>query len=108
MDLYSGFVYEVLNIPHDVATPLFAVARLSGWCAHRLEELIAGKRLMRPAYVSVQEPQEYVPISERKNPEQDFISADSKKPEKGGKTVSRKTMNLSKLKDLRAKNKIMD
>lgn len=108
VDLYSGFVYEVLNIPHDVATPLFAVARLSGWCAHRLEELIAGKRLMRPAYVSVQEPQEYVPISERKNPEPDFISTDSKKSEKSGKSVSRKTMNLPKLKDIRAKNKIMD
>ena len=66
VDLYSGFVYNALNIPTDIATPLFATARLSGWCAHRLEELIAGKKLMRPAYNSVQEHLEYKPIKERK------------------------------------------
>ncbi len=65
VDLYSGFVYSALNIPNEVATPLFAMARLSGWCAHRLEELISGKRLIRPAYKSVQEPRKYVPMSER-------------------------------------------
>ena len=65
VDLYSGFVYDALDIPADVATPLFATARLSGWCAHRLEELIAGGKLMRPAYNSVQHHQEYVPIAER-------------------------------------------
>jgi len=66
VDLYSGFVYSALNIPLDIATPLFATARLSGWCAHRMEEIIAGKRLIRPAYVGVQEPQEYIPIAKRK------------------------------------------
>lgn len=66
VDLYSGFVYSALNIPTDIATPLFATARLSGWCAHRLEELIAGKKLMRPAYNSVQEHLEYTPIKDRK------------------------------------------
>lgn len=66
VDLYSGFVYSALNIPIDVATPLFATARLSGWCAHRLEELIAGKKLMRPGYVSVQPHLEYKPIKDRK------------------------------------------
>lgn len=66
VDLYSGFVYNALNIPTDIATPLFATARLSGWCAHRLEELIAGKKLMRPAYNCVQEHLEYKPIKERK------------------------------------------
>ena len=65
VDLYSGIVYRCLNIPTDVATPLFATARLSGWTAHRIEELITGKKLMRPAYISVQEHRDYVPISER-------------------------------------------
>ncbi|MBQ6370645.1 MAG: citrate synthase [Firmicutes bacterium] len=67
VDLYSGFVYHALDIPSDVATPLFATARLSGWCAHRLEELIAGGKLMRPAYNSVQPHQEYIPLDERTN-----------------------------------------
>lgn len=66
VDLYSGFVYDALDIPTDIATPLFATARLSGWCAHRLEELTAGKKLMRPAYTSVQEHLEYVPLKNRK------------------------------------------
>ncbi|MEA4922536.1 MAG: citrate/2-methylcitrate synthase [Eubacteriaceae bacterium] len=66
VDLYSGFVYNALNIPVDIATPLFATARLSGWSAHRLEELIAGKKLMRPAYKNVQEHKDYIPIDARK------------------------------------------
>ena len=65
VDLYSGFVYDALNIPTTIATPLFATARLSGWCAHRIEELVAGGKLMRPAYNSVQPVQEYVPIDKR-------------------------------------------
>ncbi|QAT43495.1 citrate/2-methylcitrate synthase [Aminipila luticellarii] len=65
VDLYSGFVYRALNIPVDIATPLFATARLSGWCAHRLEEIITGRRLMRPAYNGVQPYLEYVPIAKR-------------------------------------------
>ncbi len=65
VDLYSGFVYHTLNIPIDLATPLFATARLSGWSAHRIEELIAGKKLMRPAYVNVQEHREYIPLDKR-------------------------------------------
>lgn len=66
VDLYSGFVYSALDIPTDIATPLFATARLSGWCAHRLEELIAGKKLMRPAYNCVQEHLQYTPLKDRK------------------------------------------
>ena len=65
VDLYSGFVYDALDIPTTIATPLFATARLSGWCAHRIEELISGGKLMRPAYKSVQQPRPYVPISKR-------------------------------------------
>lgn len=67
VDLYSGFVYDALDIPLDVATPLFATARLSGWCAHRIEEIVAGGKLMRPAYNSVQDHMDYIPISERKS-----------------------------------------
>ena len=65
VDLYSGFVYEALNIPTTIATPLFATARLSGWCAHRIEELIAGGKLIRPAYNSVQEHLEYKGMDHR-------------------------------------------
>lgn len=65
VDLYSGFVYDALDIPTTIATPLFATARLSGWCAHRIEELIAGGKLMRPAYNSVQETLPYVELSRR-------------------------------------------
>lgn len=66
VDLYSGFVYNALNIPIDIATPLFACARLSGWCAHRIEELVAGGKIMRPAYKCVQPHLKYIPLSERK------------------------------------------
>jgi citrate synthase len=53
VDFYSGFVYAMLGIPQELYTPLFAIARISGWCAHRLEELISGGRILRPAYKSV-------------------------------------------------------
>ena len=65
VDLYSGFVYDALDIPVTIATPLFATARLSGWCAHRIEELVAGGKLMRPAYNSVQQSREYINIKDR-------------------------------------------
>lgn len=66
VDLYSGFVYSALNIPADIATPIFATARISGWCAHRIEELVAGGRIMRPAYKCVQPTLDYVPLNKRK------------------------------------------
>jgi citrate synthase len=66
VDLYSGFVYSALNIPMDIATPLFATARVSGWCAHRLEEITGAGKLMRPAYSCVQPHLSYVPINKRK------------------------------------------
>ena len=65
VDLYSGFVYSALDIDTDVATPLFATARLSGWCAHRLEEIVNGGKLMRPAYNSVQERRDYIAMADR-------------------------------------------
>ncbi|OEF96283.1 citrate/2-methylcitrate synthase [Desulfuribacillus alkaliarsenatis] len=65
VDLYSGFVYEILNIPPDIYTPLFATARIPGWCAHRIEELLTGHRIIRPAYKSVVTKHKYRPLSER-------------------------------------------
>ncbi len=53
VDFYSGFIYAMLGIPKELYTPLFAIARISGWCAHRLEELVSGGRILRPAYKSV-------------------------------------------------------
>ena len=65
VDLYSGFLYNALNIPIELSAPLFALARLSGWCAHRIEEIISGKRLIRPAYICVQDQLDYTPIGKR-------------------------------------------
>lgn len=65
VDFFSGFVYEMLGLPRELYTPLFAIARISGWCAHRLEELISGGRIIRPAYESVAPRRQYVPMDER-------------------------------------------
>ena len=65
VDLYSAFVYDALHIPYEMATPIFAAARISGWCAHRIEELAAHGKIMRPAYKSVQAPVTYTPLQER-------------------------------------------
>ncbi len=65
VDLYSGIVYNILGIPEDLYTPLFAMARISGWCAHRLEEIVTGGRIIRPAYRSVAVPRKYVPVENR-------------------------------------------
>lgn len=65
VDMYSGLVYSMLDIPVDLYTPLFSIARCAGWCAHRMEEVISGKRIMRPAYRAAQKKQEYVPLSQR-------------------------------------------
>ncbi len=65
VDLYSGFVYDMLGIPDDLYTPLFAIARVAGWCAHRMEELISCKRIMRPAYRAAIKKVPYTPQDER-------------------------------------------
>ena len=65
VDLYSGLIYEMLGIPEDLYTPLFAVARVAGWSAHRIEELISGNRVIRPAYKNISSPKEYAFIDER-------------------------------------------
>lgn len=66
VDFFSGFVYDMLGFPVEIYTPLFAMARVVGWSAHRMDELINGGRIIRPAYKSVAEPQPYVPIDQRK------------------------------------------
>ena len=65
VDMYSGLVYTMLGIPEDVFTPLFASARIAGWCANRMEEVITCHRIMRPAYRAVTIKGHYVPIEER-------------------------------------------
>lgn len=65
VDFYSGLVYEMLHIPSDLYTPLFAVSRMAGWCAHRIEELETANRIMRPAYRSLSEPRPYIPLEDR-------------------------------------------
>ncbi len=65
VDLYSGFVYSMMNIPEELYTPLFAVSRVASWCAHRMEEIVAGGKIIRPAYKSVTVKREYIPIEER-------------------------------------------
>ena len=59
VDFYSGFVYSMMNIPLELYTPLFAVARISGWCAHRLEEIIGAGKIIRPAYISVMKEKDF-------------------------------------------------
>ena len=65
VDLYSGLVYRMLGIPEDLYTPLFAIARIAGWCAHRLEEVLSCNRIIRPAYRSSMRYTAYVPMGER-------------------------------------------
>lgn len=65
VDFYSGFIYEMLDIPEELLTPLFAMARIAGWCAHRLEEQVNQNKIIRPAYKSVAERKEYIAISQR-------------------------------------------
>ena len=65
IDMYSGFVYRMLGIPEELFTPLFAVSRMAGWCAHRFEEINSGKRIIRPAYKSVSHEKEYVDLQNR-------------------------------------------
>ena len=65
VDLYSGFIYKMLGIPEDLFTPLFATARVAGWAAHRLEELLTGGKIIRPAYKNIALPKKYVPMDER-------------------------------------------
>jgi citrate synthase len=66
VDFYSGFVYDMLNIPRELYTPLFAASRVPGWCAHRIEQLVSEPRIIRPAYKNVSEKEEYLELAKRK------------------------------------------
>ena len=65
VDFYSGFVYSMLDIPLELFTPIFAIARVVGWSAHRIEELINVDKIIRPAYRSVLQEKDYIPMYER-------------------------------------------
>ena len=65
VDFYSGFVYNMLGLPIELYTPIFAISRIVGWSAHRLEELINAGKIIRPAYMSVQERRKYTPLNKR-------------------------------------------
>ncbi len=65
VDFYSGFIYDMLGIPPALFTPIFAAARVTGWCAHLMEEIVSGGRILRPAYKCVQSRRRYVPVVER-------------------------------------------
>jgi len=66
VDLYSGFVYTMLNIPRELFTPIFAISRIAGWSAHRIEEIVSGGRIYRPAYKNVMSERAFIPFTERK------------------------------------------
>ena len=65
VDLYSGFVYEMLGIPQELYTPLFAAARISGWCAHRMEQIVSDQKIIRPAFRNVAPVCAYQPLAQR-------------------------------------------
>ena len=66
VDFYSGFVYTMLNIPRELFTPIFSIGRIAGWSAHRIEEIVSGGRIYRPAYKNVSKELPYIPIDDRK------------------------------------------
>ena len=66
IDFYSGFVYSMLNLPLELYTPIFAIARIAGWSAHRIEELINAGKIIRPAYRNVAEHKPYIKLADRK------------------------------------------
>ena len=65
VDFYSGFVYSMLGIPIELFTPIFAIARIAGWSAHRIEELVNAGKIIRPAYKYVGTHREYLPMEDR-------------------------------------------
>ena len=65
VDFYSGFVYSMLNLPLELYTPIFAIARIVGWSAHRIEELINAGKIIRPAYKNIASHREYKSLGDR-------------------------------------------
>ena len=66
VDFYSGFVYSMLNIPRELFTPIFAISRIAGWSAHRIEEIVSGGRIYRPAYKNISKERDFIPLLDRK------------------------------------------
>lgn len=66
VDFYSGFVYQMLGLPLELYTPIFAIARIAGWSAHRMEEICHNGKIMRPAYMTVCPHKDYIPMEDRK------------------------------------------
>ena len=65
VDMYSGLVYKMLDIPEELYTPLFAIARMVGWCAHRIEEVYNNNKIIRPAYKAIAPKAKFIPLNER-------------------------------------------
>jgi citrate synthase len=65
VDFYSGFVYRMLGIPEEMFTPIFAISRIAGWSAHRIEEIVNSGKVIRPSYKSVAARRNYVPLCDR-------------------------------------------
>ncbi|MBN1578793.1 MAG: citrate/2-methylcitrate synthase [Chitinispirillaceae bacterium] len=74
VDFYSGFVYDMLNIPRELYTPIFAISRIAGWSAHRIQEIVSGGKIIRPAYKSISERQPYIPLAQRETRLTQFYS----------------------------------
>ncbi|MBN1307583.1 MAG: citrate/2-methylcitrate synthase [Chitinispirillaceae bacterium] len=74
VDFYSGFVYDMLNIPRDLYTPIFSVSRIAGWSAHRIQEIVSGGKIIRPAYKSISERRPYTPLAQRETKLTQFYS----------------------------------
>ena len=66
VDFFSGFVYDMLDLPLELYTPIFAMSRVVGWSAHRIEEILSAGKIIRPAYISVSDYQDYNPLDKRK------------------------------------------
>ena len=65
VDFYSGLIYKILDLPYELYTPIFAIARIAGWSAHRIEEIQNAGKIIRPAYIGVKDPQKYVDLNDR-------------------------------------------
>lgn len=82
VDFYSGYVYSMLEIPEELYTPIFAISRISGWSAHRLEELVNKGKIIRPAYKYVGVHKAYVPMKDRHEPEEEAVAAKNTETDK--------------------------
>lgn len=82
VDFYSGYVYSMLEIPEELYTPIFAISRISGWSAHRLEELVNKGKIIRPAYKYVGVHKAYVPMKDRHEPEEEAATAKNAETDK--------------------------